>query len=78
MGIENKLKNAKTSSWLTDGLSDLELQTIKCKTDAREEVNTIFVREFGATPQHFLAVFLASMTKANCIPLAMAIKQISV
>lgn len=32
MGIENKLKNAKTSSWLTDGISDLELQTIKCKT----------------------------------------------
>lgn len=32
MGIENKLKNAKTSSWLTDGLSDWELQTIKCKT----------------------------------------------
>jgi len=31
MGIENKLKNAKTSSWLTDGLSDWELQTIKCK-----------------------------------------------
>ena len=32
MSIESKLKNAKTSSWLTDGLSDLELQTIKCKT----------------------------------------------
>lgn len=32
MGIENKLKNAKTTNWLTDGVSDWELQTIKCKT----------------------------------------------
>ena len=32
MSIENKLKNAKPTTWLTDGLSDSELKIIKIKT----------------------------------------------
>lgn len=32
MSIENKLKNAKPTTWLTDGLSDSELTWIKFKT----------------------------------------------
>lgn len=32
MGIEEKLRNAKPSTWLTDGLSDYELNAIKFKT----------------------------------------------
>lgn len=32
MSIENKLKNAKPTTWLTDGLSDNELRIIKIKT----------------------------------------------
>lgn len=32
MSIENKLKNAKLTTWLTDGLSDSELKIIKIKT----------------------------------------------
>ncbi len=32
MSIENKLKNAKSTTWLTDGLSDNELRIIKIKT----------------------------------------------
>lgn len=33
MSIENKLKNAKSATWLTDGLSDTELAWIKLKTN---------------------------------------------
>lgn len=33
MSIENKLKNAKPTTWLTDGLSDSELAWIKFKTN---------------------------------------------
>lgn len=33
MSIENKLKNAKPTTWLTDGLSDSELTWIKFKTN---------------------------------------------
>jgi len=33
MSIENKLKNAKPTTWLTDGLSDTELAWIKFKTN---------------------------------------------
>lgn len=32
MGIEEKLKNAKTATWLTDGLSERELMFIKLKS----------------------------------------------
>ena len=32
MSIENKLKNAKPTTWLTDGLSDSKLKIIKIKT----------------------------------------------
>lgn len=33
MSIENKLKNAKPTTWLTDGLSDSEFAWIKFKTN---------------------------------------------
>ncbi len=33
MSIENKLKNAKPTTWLTDGLSDNEFRIIKIKTN---------------------------------------------
>jgi hypothetical protein len=33
LSIENKLKNAKPTTWLTDGLSDMELAWIKFKTN---------------------------------------------
>jgi len=33
MSIENKLKNAKPTTWLTDGLSDTEVAWIKFKTN---------------------------------------------
>lgn len=32
MSIENKLKNAESVTWLTDGLSDNEFKIIKIKT----------------------------------------------
>ena len=32
MSIENKLKNAKDTNWLANGLSDWELKVIKYKT----------------------------------------------
>lgn len=32
LSIENKLKNAKTVTWLTDGLSERELMFIKLKS----------------------------------------------
>ncbi len=33
MSIENKLKNAESATWLTDGLSNTELAWIKFKTN---------------------------------------------
>ena len=33
MSIEDKLKNAESTTWLTDGLSDMELAWIKFKTN---------------------------------------------